>query len=114
MGSGEGSIFFRGRIASRYVRTGSFCVSVSSVHFLSCVVFGGVRSQLDSVDNRSREAIHLCHLLSMEPWAAVPPGPVRVPRQRSLALSVASVTSVANVKGGMSALNSYYVIFIVF
>ena len=46
--------------------------------------------------------------LSMEPWAAakrtsvsvvVPPGPVRVPNQRPLALNVASVTSVANDKG---------------
>jgi len=44
----------------------------------------------------------------MEPWAAakkisvsvaVPPGPVRVPSQRPLAPSVASVTSVANDKG---------------
>ena len=50
-------------------------------------------------------------LLSMEPWAAakkkknlsfsvvVPPAPVRVPSQRPLAPSVASVTSVANDKG---------------
>ena len=47
-------------------------------------------------------------LLSMEPWAAakkklsvsvaVPPAPVRVPSQRSVAPSVASVTSVANDK----------------
>ena len=49
--------------------------------------------------------------LSMEPWAAakkkkilsvsvaVPPAPVRVPSQRPLAPSVASVTSVANDKG---------------
>ena len=29
----------------------------------------------------------------------VPPAPVRVPSQRPLALSVASVTSVANIKG---------------
>ena len=45
----------------------------------------------------------------MEPWAAakkkltvsvaVPPAPVRVPSQRPLAPSVASVTSVANDKG---------------
>ena len=45
-------------------------------------------------------------LLSMEPWGlqpkkfqtsvAVPPAPVRVPSQRPLAPSVASVTSVAN------------------
>ena len=39
----------------------------------------------------------------MEPWAsfsvAVPPAPVRVPSQRPLTPSVASVTSVANVKG---------------
>ena len=49
-----------------------------------------------------------CSLLPMEPWGlrptkfqtsvAVPPAPVRVPRQRQLALSVASVTSVANDK----------------
>ena len=47
-------------------------------------------------------------LLSIEPWAvakkflvsvAVPPAPVRVPSQRPLAPSVASVTSVANDKG---------------
>ena len=47
-------------------------------------------------------------LLSMEPWTAtkkllvsevVPPAPVRVPSQRPLAPSVASVTSVANDKG---------------
>ena len=47
-------------------------------------------------------------LLSMVPWAvakkllvsdAVPPAPVRVPNQRPLALSVASVTLVANDKG---------------
>ena len=47
-------------------------------------------------------------LLSMEPWAAaketlvsvaVPPAPVRVISQRPLALSVASVTRVANDKG---------------
>ena len=46
-------------------------------------------------------------LLSMEPWAAakitlvsvvVPPAHVRAPSQRSLAPSVASVTSVANDK----------------
>ena len=47
-------------------------------------------------------------LLSMEPWGlrpkkfqtsvAVPPAPVRVPSQRPLAPSVASVTSVANDK----------------
>ena len=44
----------------------------------------------------------------MKPWAAakkksvsvaVPPAPVRVPSQRPLAPSVASVTSVANDKG---------------
>ena len=44
-------------------------------------------------------------LMSMEPWAAakktfsVPPAPVRGPSLRTLALSVASVTSVANDKG---------------
>ena len=50
--------------------------------------------------------LHYYYLLSMEPWAAakkacvaVPPAPVRVPRQRPLAPSVASVTSVANDKG---------------
>ena len=46
-------------------------------------------------------------LLSMESWAAtekslssvaVPPAPVRIPSQRPLAPSVASVTSVANNK----------------
>ena len=46
-------------------------------------------------------------MLSMEPWAAakklavsvvVPPAPVRVPSQRSLSPSVASVTSIANDK----------------
>ena len=44
-------------------------------------------------------------LLSMEPWGlrpkkfqALPPAPVRVPSQRTLAPSVASVTSVANDK----------------
>ena len=45
----------------------------------------------------------------MEPWGlqqktfqtrAVPPAPVRVPSRRPLAPSVASVTSVANDKGG--------------
>ena len=39
-------------------------------------------------------------LVFMEPWAAakkaVPPAPVRVPSQRSLAPSVASVMSIAN------------------
>ena len=48
------------------------------------------------------------NLLSMEPWAAakkvsvsvsVPPAPVRVPSQRPLAPSVASVSSVPNDKG---------------
>ena len=49
------------------------------------------------------------NLLCMEPWTAdkkkllacvaVPPAPVRVPSQRPLALSAASVTSVANDKG---------------
>jgi hypothetical protein len=48
------------------------------------------------------------NLLSMEPWAmaknllvsvAVPPSPVRVPRETPLAPSVASVTLVANYKG---------------
>ena len=48
------------------------------------------------------------NLLSMELWAAakkplvsvaVPPAPVRVPSQKPLAPSVASVTSVANDKG---------------
>ena len=34
----------------------------------------------------------------MEPWAAVPRAPVRVPSQRTLAPSVTSVTSVANDK----------------
>ena len=34
----------------------------------------------------------------MEPWAAGPLSPVRVPKQRPLAQSVASVTSVANDK----------------
>jgi hypothetical protein len=49
------------------------------------------------------------YLLAMEPSAAakkllvsvaVPPAPVRVPSQRQLAPSVASVTSVANDKDG--------------
>ena len=35
----------------------------------------------------------------MEPWSAGPLSPVRVPKQRPLAQSVASVTSVANDKG---------------
>ena len=46
-------------------------------------------------------------LLTLEPWAAakkpsvaMPPTPVRVPSQRPLAPSVASVKSVANDKGG--------------
>ena len=39
----------------------------------------------------------------MEPYAAaVPPAPVRAPSQRPLAPSVASVTPVANDKGGFN------------
>ena len=55
------------------------------------------------------DCVLLTVLLSMEPWAAakkkllvnvaVPPAPVRLPRQRPLASSVASVTSVVNDKG---------------
>ena len=50
----------------------------------------------------------LVYLLFMEPWAAikklllsvaVPPAPVRAPRQRPLAPSVASVTLITNDKG---------------
>ena len=67
-----------------------------------------VRSHSTSGRKKGGKREIMC-LLSMEPWGlrpkkvqtrvAVPPAPVRVPSQRLLAPSVASVTSVANNKG---------------
>ena len=59
-------------------------------------------------ERKKEKKVYKNYLLSIEPWTAakklsvsvaVPPAPVRVPSQRPLASSVASVTSVANDKG---------------